>query len=346
MLQERFERYRWAVYHHYADWPGDLPLAEECERIGEVSRHLLDAVKFYLDGQPASTYGKLDLAIRLILDDLRTLGRTQPAARFLVRMREQKNGETADDFRGFGDLFHVPFNLRHKVRAERYSIPGVPSLYLGSTTYGCWRELGSPDLAQKTVWVSSFRPRWPREFRYLDMSARPHDVGVGYMYGHPPSPEYVVAYTRCWPLIAACNIAVLHHNDAFSPEYIIPQTLLQWVRNERQFDAICFSSTRIEASTSAEVGTNWVFPSRGHGESGFCSELLSQFDVSAPVPLVLNGSFDPGWPKPDVGGHPRHYVVEGTTMLPYRFTASYRFDAYLASLLAAHQAATAGPPPR
>jgi hypothetical protein len=41
-------------------------------------------------------------------------------------------------------IFHVPFNLRHKVSSQRYSVPGLPCLYLGGSIWICWEELGRP----------------------------------------------------------------------------------------------------------------------------------------------------------------------------------------------------------
>ena len=44
------------------------------------------------------------------------------------------------------EFFHIPFNLRGKVKTQRFSIPGFPSLYLGTTIYVCWEELNRPNI--------------------------------------------------------------------------------------------------------------------------------------------------------------------------------------------------------
>ena len=43
------------------------------------------------------------------------------------------------------EMFHIPYELRHKVTNQRYSVSGLPCLYLGSSTYLCWEELERPD---------------------------------------------------------------------------------------------------------------------------------------------------------------------------------------------------------
>ena len=36
------------------------------------------------------------------------------------------------------DMLHIPFNKRELVKTQRFSISGVPCLYLGATSYVCW----------------------------------------------------------------------------------------------------------------------------------------------------------------------------------------------------------------
>ena len=42
-------------------------------------------------------------------------------------------------------LKHTPFDKISKIGSYRFSIPGQPCLYLGSTSYDCWIEMGEPD---------------------------------------------------------------------------------------------------------------------------------------------------------------------------------------------------------
>jgi len=42
------------------------------------------------------------------------------------------------------DLFHIPFTHREMISTQRFSVPGLPTLYLGATINECWRELGQP----------------------------------------------------------------------------------------------------------------------------------------------------------------------------------------------------------
>ena len=43
------------------------------------------------------------------------------------------------------EMFHIPFDKRHLVSNNRFSVHGFPSLYLGESTYICWEEMENPN---------------------------------------------------------------------------------------------------------------------------------------------------------------------------------------------------------
>ena len=43
------------------------------------------------------------------------------------------------------EMFHIPFNKREIISTQRFSVPGVPCLYLSTTSFGTWLELGMPE---------------------------------------------------------------------------------------------------------------------------------------------------------------------------------------------------------
>ncbi|HHG1224449.1 TPA: hypothetical protein ACPUKL_005353, partial [Klebsiella pneumoniae] len=53
------------------------------------------------------------------------------------------------------DMFHIPFNQRHLVRAQRFSVAGLPCLYLGTSLYICWREMDKPDFDK--LYISAYK---------------------------------------------------------------------------------------------------------------------------------------------------------------------------------------------
>lgn len=65
----------------------------------------------------------------------------------LYRMRRMENRRDVSN----KDLFHIPLNKRGIVNTNRYSAPGYPCLYLGTSIYACWEELGRPPMSQSIV---------------------------------------------------------------------------------------------------------------------------------------------------------------------------------------------------
>lgn len=49
-----------------------------------------------------------------------------------------------DSVERYRDMGHVPLNMREKIGTQRFSIPGVPCLYIGTSSLDVWKELGCP----------------------------------------------------------------------------------------------------------------------------------------------------------------------------------------------------------
>lgn len=116
-----------------------------------------------------------------------------------------------------GELFHIPFSKQGKVETQRYSVSGLPCLYLGNSLYGCWEEMKRPTL-QSCMFS---RCESTKEFSCIDLVI-PDALD---------SDEELRNLLVTIPLIIACSVKVgkEHEDDVFKPEYIMPQTLLQIV---------------------------------------------------------------------------------------------------------------------
>ena len=233
----------------------------------------------------------------------------------LYRVRVQDS----DDFTT-EQMFHIPFDCRHKISTRRYSIPGFPSLYLGSSTYICWKELGCPQFDN----VYSVRLETTDNIRVLDFGFTPRlmaDIVELLLLPDPPQvPLFDLSLARVlfWPLIAASSIRVLHRNDPFKPEYIVPQLVLQFVKDDKtkNIDGIRYFSLHLgQPKDSLQLGCNWVFPVKTSSPSGICSSLRKMFrmtpvlswQISQQIQLpsrsgVINGNIEL------VKGYPCNYL--------------------------------------
>ena len=179
------------------------------------------------------------------------------------------------------ELFHIPFQLRGLVASQRYSIPGLPSLYISNGLYVAWEELRRPSAHQ----IQAVRLQNQRELTLLDLTTDVYCV-------EPLQPlTDLQALYRCmvWPLAAACSVKVKNSMDTFKPEYIIPQLLLQWT-NDDLIDGIMYSSTHIDRTKKQHSGKfyNIVLPVKPtQTDTGYCQTLCDLFRSTSVLPMHL-----------------------------------------------------------
>ena len=180
-------------------------------------------------------------------------------------------------------MFHVPFELRHLVSTARYSIPGLPSLYLGDSAYVCWEELNRPDLKKllfskliSTSNLSILNIERFEDFTNEVQASKNRITGLE---------NYIATY----PLILACTTRPKYVASSFKAEYVIPQLLLQYVSAIPFISGIRFPSSKVNYQQVKFVKSyNYVFPVKSIAEEGFCKTLKAQFFCSQPISHNLN----------------------------------------------------------
>lgn len=256
-------------------------LQAQLKIIRRSSELIQNATLAYLEGAPSRSFQEFSRA----MEELRPWVERLMAPRNTIdpsyRMREVDT--LADQERGA--IFHVPFECRHLIKPQRYSISGWPSLYLGASLLVCWEEIGRPAFHKLSVAAFSTND----SVGILDFGYRPRVFIDLHERDGFFTEEQVVSYAMCWHLIAACSICVNHQGSAFVEEYIIPQLLLQWLRNDApKIDGLRYFSTRVEQNSEApRLAINYVFPVKTNEIKGHCSSLISKFKLTSPVPWVL-----------------------------------------------------------
>jgi hypothetical protein len=174
-------------------------------------------------------------------------------------------------------FFHIPFEKRGLVKTQRFSIPGFPSLYLGSSIYLCWEEMNRPNIND----FQAVRLKTIDNLRIIDL-APPR-----FQSAHP---NQLYNYLMIWPLVMACSAKVRNYEDAFKPEYIIPQLLLQWVREKEDIDGISYQTTHMTFKDSLADGEfiNIVLPVKDNKARGLCDHLKSKFEMTYATSIQLS----------------------------------------------------------
>lgn len=120
-----------------------------------------------------------------------------------------------------GDLFHLPFHLRHKAASTRYGFLGYPVFYLAGSLQTAWYEMNCPEI--KSFSYAKFRPKKPLSF-----------LDLGYPIFEKLEDWEYYSFLVFYPLIMGCLISVKHPNDPFKPEYMLPQFMTKIIREMPQ----------------------------------------------------------------------------------------------------------------
>lgn len=206
--------------------------------------------------------------------------------------RARKNGGNRDYKNN--EMFHIKYGLRGKVQTQRFSFPGLPCLYLGSSAYVCWLELNRPQFDQ--FQVATIRQKdESKDFKVIDLCIHPLTyyqelVQCEKNEDSEHDPLEIIKYLQWWPVMAACSIAVKNEDDSFKPEYIFPQFMLQYLLEEIN-DEGCIGIKYIsikagkvskkQYESDYRTYTNYVIPIRTPNENinGFCDFLEKEFGI-------------------------------------------------------------------
>lgn len=289
-------------------------------KINKVCEYILKSINYYFEGFPEKAYQKFKSAMEKFMSTQLII---YPKSIFDQFEAEQfSRGDKLNLFRAVkvnenvpydrNRVFHTPYTLRSKVSTNRYSIAGFPSLYLGTSLQLCCEEI---DLDIHKNFAIAARFQLERYIEHADTNISIIELGIkpqdfleqNEQWGEIRNrrvPPYLLnnsdvksAYLLWYPLIAACSFIRINKADPFAAEYIIPQLLMQWVRNKMasvktkgknndytQLIGIRYFSCA--SMRSSDLGFNYVFPTSGQKnviDPRFCEVLSKAFKLTAPT---------------------------------------------------------------
>ena len=253
------------------------------------------AIKNYYDGRPHQAYMEFSRELSGgISPDKNFLFSKLREDEYLYRIRTSKPGRWLAP----RDIFHIPMDKREIIGTRRFSIPGHPCLYLSNSTYLCWLELGNPELGRCNA--SLFRvendPNGFEEIVLLDLSNIHPTLLKNLNKAEIKWDGKLLSFLSLWPLIAACSVRVQNKEGRFMPEYIIPQLLLQWIKEEFRPKAsgssagfrvhgVKYSSTHLDMYSQNLEGIfyNLAIPIWSSTKEPYCNFLAKKFRFSQPL---------------------------------------------------------------
>lgn len=281
--------------------------------IRKVCSFLIQSVDDYLNGFPAKALEAFNKVMKILKDHpLHIYQKSVSKNEDTIENKEQNDIRLFRAVRVSDNIpydrtrvFHTPFDLRAKVSTSRFSIAGFPSLYLSTSLELCCEEINA-DINNELIIASVFKMERYIEnsgvgIQVIELGIKPQDFltfdnkienkrlnRVRQILG---ADEIKSNYLLWYPLIAACSFIRVNKKDPFAAEYIIPQLLMQWVRNEiieRENNKVIgiryFSCASLKAS---DMGLNYVFPASGRIKAPkffpYSLTLAQAFHLTEPV---------------------------------------------------------------
>ena len=186
-------------------------------------------------------------------------------------------------------MFHIPFENRHIVSTQRYSYPGLPCLYLGSSPEVCASEL-SKDISELVIARFTYHSK-KADYKILDLTSILFDYFAG-LY-ETCAQSFFINFS----LILICSIHIKYAEESkvkFRKEYVFPQLLLEYIINESILKENKVIGIKYFSTTdnfiddflrgdfySLQKKCNYVFPAEDAKKSnGYCTQLESMFEVA------------------------------------------------------------------
>lgn len=250
-------------------------------------KRIVDAVKSiietYLDGAPYEAYSQLDnllshnkvkkrggangnVSLSSYLDDsygnFFSHDTTDWDKLYRIRIGKDVNAD---------GMYHVPFTQRERVDTYRFSIPGWPAFYVGTSVEVCWQEVKREISDYENIYLARFKTKnklilfslqIPQEFF---VSTDIVDCTLLYYF------------LSTFPVYAASLVKVRYPDRPFKPEYIFPQMLLQYVKSNSiyKYTGIVYSSTKCKANIE-NPNLDIVIPT-DMSNGNICSKIKNNF---------------------------------------------------------------------
>lgn len=180
------------------------------------------------------------------------------------------------------EMFHIPFEKRDLVGNQRYSLSGLPCLYLGGSSYICWEELGRKDFNTSNYCGYSLT----EDVNVFDLL-----LPVAITNQHQ---------IRRAVLTLACSLAA-KRDSLFKPEYILPQCVLHSLIHRSFYNHTLFCvkyyschllngdadyfENDFDNDNYLPRYVNYVFPALSSKCDGYCEELRKIFHQTDTVSL-------------------------------------------------------------
>ena len=257
-----------------------LPLSSIMDKIDTTDKTIRQILSAFLRGNQQDAIQKTHKMIQSM-----KFGKMNPRVPMYKCRENNKLFHFSKD-----EMFHIPYDKRYLVGNQRFSLSGLPCLYLGGSSYICWEELGRKDLNSTNYCGYS-----------LNEDINMFDFLLPVEITNSQQIQRIV-------LILACSLAA-NRESLFKPEYILSQCILHTLinrsfYNHSQFclqfhsshllngDADYFDKDYANDDFLARY-VNYVFPAASSKTEGYSDNLRKVFNQTETVSLMHETTLNP-----------------------------------------------------
>lgn len=252
--------------------------------VQEFSQDILMCLNYYYAGSRREAYQSFEEAIKKI--PINDMIAKMPLGKYYRARKPNHKRCILQKAKLFSrdEMFHIPFEKRYLVSIQRYSYPGHPCLYLGSSVNVCCEEL---DCFEKRLNIA--------EFCFCNNNLLILDMCFFDNYNFQKlTKEQFNFFTLVWPLVMICSFRYQETSGMnFRPDYIVPQMLLEYIIDSSlrenlfgtrsmpisgiRYCSVRNLSKRFE-NRDFNKHMNYVLPVQQVKCTGLCSALEKSFD--------------------------------------------------------------------
>ena len=302
---------------------------EHIRYIKKYSDRVREVVRNYYNGNISTAHEQVKNLLKVISDNSLAVANLYDSYAFLrgkgeIQFFRARLSEGVCDYAA-KDMMHIPYKCRVKTGSERFSIPGLPCLYLANTSYCCWLELDRP--AEYRFNVSPFLLDGTQKILNLAVSA--NDV----RYLNECEETRVKTWLVLLVLMIATSFRVEENNRSFKSEYIVSQALMLACR-QLGIDGVAYYSKKVNDSRLAFPAINLALIAkyeRFKEYSPICEHLKADDAYNYLVFKQLSEAKKKSTYKLHVDYEGALPISTGTfsRQLDYKDTEFYLFDKYM-----------------
>lgn len=254
----------------------------------DYKAELISSIKLYYQGNIIESQLKINKLINEFSDDNTiAISGVNDSIAFMDNSSNSNIGEVQffrarlnDKVLDFSakEMLHIPFKMRQIVKSGRFSIPGLPCLYLGNSSYSCWIEMGRPADFQFNVSPVIL----DNTQKILNLTVSIRDLieiqELEEVVEDSILQERLVTMIKLLILNISTSYRISEQNRNFKSEYILAQ-MIMLASKSRGLDGILYFSKQVEDELFASVvGINLVLFATYNGEEEF-SEICEHLDI-------------------------------------------------------------------